>query len=82
MQPGDTVEVTNLDGETTEGEILAVTEDTLVDSSVPWWKDDRNLWDYWRGVDDVSPDDQIVKVQLGEKTYDYPKTRVEVLEDA
>jgi hypothetical protein len=82
MQPGDTVQVTNLDGETTTGEIITVTEDTLSDTNAAWWEDDRNLWDYWRGTGDVSPDDQVVEVMLETGIYDYPETRVEVLEDA
>jgi hypothetical protein len=82
MDPGDPVRVTNLDGETADGEVLAVPESSLDEVSASWWSDDRTLWDYWRGVDGVGPDDQVVQVRLGDTTYDYPTSRVEARDDA
>jgi hypothetical protein len=82
MQPGDDVEVTNLDGETAEGEIVAMTHTTLENAAADWWDDDRTLWDYWRGTDNVQPTDRVITVRLGDQVYDYPETRVDVITDA
>jgi len=82
MDPGDPVTVSNLGGETAEGEVVALPEIALDEVMATWWGDDRSLWDYWRGADGVSPDDLVVQVRLGDTTYDYPATRVEARDDA
>jgi len=81
MQTGDTVLVENLDGETAEGEIVAILADSLDERDASWWDDGRTLWDYWRGTDNVSPDSPVVQVNLGGTIYDYPADRVEVVDE-
>lgn len=81
MNEGDEVRVTNLDGETAEGTVHSI-RDEVVDGYAPSWiaVEGATLWDYWRG-EDVLPDEQVVVVELGTGTCDYPESRVEVVED-
>lgn len=82
MKAGDAVRVHNLNGETARGEIYRVTAVTVEEVNADWMDaDGATLADYWRGYG-VDEDDPIVKVRLGnsKKVYDYPASRVEVLD--
>lgn len=81
MNPDDRVEVTNLDGETAEGELVERTDVTVEHYEISFIDNaGATLLDYWRGMD-VDPDERVVRVELGSRTYDYPESRVEVVDD-
>jgi hypothetical protein len=76
-QPGDTVVVTNIDGETTAGTVADVCDETVDERAAPFLDaEDATLADYWRGTD-VAPDERVIRVDLGNGPYDYPASRVE-----
>lgn len=78
MKSGDPVRVTNLDGETAEGEIVEILATTVSEHEATFLEaEGATLYDYWRGAD-VDPDAPVVRVRLGESVYDYPADRVEV----
>lgn len=81
MKAGDQVTVTNIDNEEATGEIVEVTAHRTSEYEVDFLDvDGATLADYWRGqLED--PDCPVVRVQLGERTYDYPAERVEVMEE-
>lgn len=80
MKAGDAVEVTNLDDETAEGELVEVTAYPTNAYAVDFLEaDDATLADYWRGLLD-DPGCPVVRVDLGTGVYDYPAERVEVVE--
>jgi len=82
MKTGDHVRVTNLNGETAEGEIVRIRAETVAEATADFLDaDGAVLLDYWRGVD-VDPDAPVVEVALDTGVYDYPADRVEVLKDA
>lgn len=81
MMPGCKVVVTNLDGETVEGELVKTEDRTLAESDADWWGPGRTLADYWRGAEGVDPGDRVATVRLGEMKYEYPVSRVEVVND-
>lgn len=80
MKTNDLVTVTNLDGETAEGEIVEIIATPVSEYKVDFLNHpDATLLDYWRG-EDVDPDAPVVKVALSTGVYDYPADRVEVIE--
>lgn len=80
MQVGDACVVTNLDGETAEGEIVHVDDTPVEEHPAEFMEpEDATLFDYWRGTD-VSCDDRVVTVELGTMQYEYPESRVEVVD--
>lgn len=80
MQPGDPVEVTNIDGETAEGRVVEVLDEPADERDAPFLDaDGATLVDYWRGTD-VEAHETVVRVELGTGTFDYPESRVEVVE--
>lgn len=80
MQTGDVVQVTNMDGELAEGSIEEIHATTTSEWDSPTYlPEGTSLYEYWRGYD-VGPDEPVVTVNLDGKTYDYPASRVEVLE--
>lgn len=79
---GDPVEVTNLNGETATGVVHEVLDITVDQRGAPFMRvDDATLYSYWRGAD-VDRGDPVVQVKLDGAVYDYPVSRVEVLDDA
>lgn len=80
MKEGDSVTVRNLDDEQADGTIQTIHDETVDEVTAEWWGDgERSLYEYWRGTE-VSPSDPVVTVQLGDREYDYPASRVEVLD--
>lgn len=81
LDEGVRVQVRNLDDEVADGRVDAVLEETVGERSAPFMSvDGASLLDYWRGTD-VTTDDRVVRVDLGTGVYDYPESRVEVLEE-
>jgi hypothetical protein len=82
MRNGDSVIVENKDGETADGEVVAVLETTVGEFTQAWMDDGETLLDYWDGHD-VSADETVVTVSLDESggNYSYPQSRVEVAEE-
>jgi hypothetical protein len=80
ITPQTEVAVRNMDGTITGGTVVAV-HDTPVDE----WPadfmeaDGATLHDFWRGTG-VDAGEAVVTVDIDGKEYDYPESRVEVLE--
>lgn len=77
LEEGDSVIVTNKDGETTDGEVTAILSETVSERTVEFSDEYDVLLDYWSEVD-VSGNEQVISVDLGGAEYDYPASRVEV----
>lgn len=81
MKKGGAVRVRNLDGETAEGEFVEAYDATVDEWEIPYVDHDgATLMDYWRGTD-VEPDEAVLCIELEGSCYDYPESRVEVIED-
>jgi hypothetical protein len=81
MNAGDEVVVRNLDDEEAHGVVEAVLDEEVDEAAAPFLDPDgATLLDYWRGAG-VPADDRVVRVDLGAGVYDYPESRVEVVDD-
>lgn len=80
MKTGDSVVVTNLDGERAEGEIVDILAETVEEYEFTLKGGKTvSLEEYWRGKD-VDPTAPVVRVRLEGDIYAYPADRVEVTE--
>lgn len=81
LREGADVRVRNLDGEDAEGVVEEVTAHRTNEYEVDFLDvDGATLADYWRGALE-DPECPVIRVRLGERTYDYPAERIEVIEE-
>lgn len=81
MNEGDPVVVENLDGEKTEGELVAKTGKRSDEVTFPRGSEGKQttIAAYWWGK--VEPAEEVYRVRLGEKVYSYPASKVSEVDE-
>jgi hypothetical protein len=82
LQQGDTVVATNKDGSTAEATVIATHDTTVGEFTAAWMDSGETLADYWRTeYSDVSADECVVTVDVGDANLTYPESRLEASDD-
>jgi len=77
VEEDDTVLVVNTDGELTRATFKSILQKPIKDSDVDWKVGIDNLYQFWREVDkDISPDERVVGVEIGNGYYEFPESKV------
>lgn len=68
--------VKNTDGNEVKGNLIELTNESVIEVPADWDDDADHLYDFWRSVQEVDPDDRMARVTLGGSEYGYPISRV------
>jgi hypothetical protein len=77
VEEEDTILVVNTDGEFTRATFKSIHQKPIKDCDVDWKVGIDNLYQFWREVDkDISPDERVVGVEIGNGYYEFPESKV------